>query len=70
MKTNFILALVILSLIIILGILGSEYYISNKAIDAGLQECLVTVDGKTVSKHWAKECDQIVIEGDENDSPE
>lgn len=52
---NFMMGLVVLSIAIVLGILSVEFYTQKQAVDAGLQQCLVEVDGKN-QIIWAKDC--------------
>lgn len=55
MKINFMIGLVILSIAIILSVLGKEFYTHQKAVEAGLQQCVVNIDGKN-QVIWTKEC--------------
>lgn len=57
MKVNFLVGLMILSFAMIYSILGFEYYTRTRALDQGLQQCLVKVDNQ-VHHIWTKECKQ------------
>lgn len=51
MKTNGMILITATAFFTLLGLMGAEYYTKNKAIDAGLQQCII--DGSYV---WKKEC--------------
>ena len=57
MKVNVLMMLVILSIGLLLGLMGVEYYSKHEAVAAGLQQCVTNVDGKN-QVIWTKECDK------------
>lgn len=46
-----------LSFVTVYSILGFEYYTRHRALEQGLQQCLVNVDNR-VHQIWAKDCNQ------------
>jgi hypothetical protein len=56
MKINFMISLIVLSFITVFGIAGVNYYNSYRAIEQGLQQCVVAIDADTREAIWSKEC--------------
>lgn len=56
MKINFMISLIVLSFITVFGIAGINYYNSYRAIEQGLQQCVVAIDADTREAIWSKEC--------------
>ena len=57
-KINFMMVLIALCFFTVLGILGTEYWIQQQAIQQGLQQCLVKVGETELSVIWTKECNK------------
>lgn len=56
MKLNFMIVLIALSFFTVAGMAGINYYNSYRAIEQGLQQCVVAIDADTREAIWSKEC--------------
>jgi hypothetical protein len=56
MKINFMIVLVVLSFFTVIGLTGTNYYNTYRAIEQGLQQCIVAIDSDTREAIWSKEC--------------
>lgn len=56
MKLDFMIVLIALSFFTVAGMAGINYYNSYRAIEQGLQQCVVAIDADTREAIWSKEC--------------
>ena len=57
MNFNFMIWLTAIAFFTLLGLMIAEIYVTHEAVNAGLQQCVVTVNDTVVEPVWQKECE-------------
>ena len=53
---NSLMTIVAFSFLTIVALFGAELYEQHKAVEAGLQQCVVAINPTTYEAVWKKEC--------------
>jgi hypothetical protein len=53
---NSFMVIIALAFFTVAGIFGLEIYEQHKAVEAGLQQCVVAIDSNTYEAVWQKDC--------------
>ena len=72
MKTNVFMIIIASAFFALTGLMAAQYYTDSQAIKAGLQQCVVMIEGRSVDKAWVKDCNQVVldVQYEEDSDPE
>lgn len=53
---NSFMVIIALAFFTVAGFFGAELYEQHKAVEAGLQQCVVAIDSNTYEAVWQKDC--------------